>query len=117
MSSFESNIVNIYGDRGKVWLSNLKTLLEEIALKWNLSELKPFNNLSYNYVLSGFQNKQPIVLKLGFDIESLQREAEALRNFYNFGAVKILAEKDGALLLERAMPGKSLKSYFPEMDI
>jgi streptomycin 6-kinase len=41
------------------------------------SLLQPFKNLSYNYVFSGFQGLQPIVLKLGLDSHALKREAFA----------------------------------------
>ena len=109
MISFKTNIISIYGDKGKVWLAALPRLTEEIATKWRLSDLQPVNNLSYNYVLSGFQETQPIILKLGLDGEGLHREAQALRAFAGFGAVKVLDEEEGALLLERAVPGTSLK--------
>lgn len=90
--------------------------MEEAAVKWKLLDLQPVSNLSYTYVLSGFQGTQPIILKLGLDTEGLHREAMALRAFDGFGAVKVLDEEDGALLLERAVPGISLKNYFSKRD-
>jgi streptomycin 6-kinase len=53
---------------------------------------------------------------LGLDTYSLKREALALKAFAGFGAVNVLTESDGMLLLERADPGVSLRSYFPEKD-
>ncbi|RUP38092.1 MAG: streptomycin phosphotransferase [Acinetobacter sp.] len=64
-------------------------------------------------MLSGFHGDNPIILKLGLDNEALNREAFALKCFKGGGAVKVLAEDDGMLLLERAVSGTSLKSYFP----
>jgi streptomycin 6-kinase len=54
MISFESNIENVYGDKGKVWLAQLPTLVPSLASRLKLCELKPISNLTYNYGLSGF---------------------------------------------------------------
>jgi streptomycin 6-kinase len=39
-----------------------------------------------------------------------------LQVFSGFGVVKVLKESDGMLLIERAVSGASLKSYFPDKD-
>lgn len=57
----------MYGVKGKQWLTNLPLLIAQLKIDYGLSHLKPVNNLTYNYVLSGFQGVQPIVLKLGLD--------------------------------------------------
>lgn len=116
MSIFEKNIITIYKDKGEEWLVDLPKIVDEVSANWGLSELKPLNNLSYHYVLSGLKNDHPIILKLGLDLDGLKREATALSAFVGFGAVKVLAQQDGALLLERAVPGVSLKSYFPQRE-
>lgn len=116
MKELEENIINLYGAKGVQWLSDLPKLVEHLEISCGLSNLKPFKNLTYNYVLSGFQGLQPIVLKLSLDHDDLKREALALKAFAGFGTVKVLRENDGMLLIERAIPGVSLKSYFPEKD-
>lgn len=73
-------------------------------------------NLSYNYVLSGFMNNRPIILKMGLDIKGLNREACALRAFEEHGTVQVLKQREGVILLERVIPGISLKGYFPEKE-
>lgn len=113
---FQSNIINIYGDRGKAWLEALPQLVQQLSLKLDLCDLKPVFNLTYNYVLSGLQQGKPIILKLGLDSKALGREAYALKCFAKYGAVKVLAADKDMLLLERAVPGISLKSYFPERE-
>lgn len=113
MRELEKNITNLYGEKGKQFLADLPDLILQMEAKYGLSDLEPVKNLSYNYVLSGFQGSQPIILKLGLDIEGLKREAVALHAFAGFGVVKVLAESDGMLLLERAIPGVSLRTYFP----
>lgn len=116
MTELEKNMTNLYGEHGRQWLANLSKLTAQIAIKHGLSNLKPVQNLSYNYVLSGLQGSQPVILKLGFDAAELKREALALKAFAGFGVIKVLMENDGMLLLERAVTGVSLKSYFPEKD-
>jgi streptomycin 6-kinase len=113
---FHSNIISIYGEQGKEWLDELPELVAAISSKLELRDLKAAANLTYNYVLSGFQGDNPIILKLGLDNVGLKREAFALKCFAGYGVVKVLAENDGMLLIERAMPGTSLKDYFPTKE-
>lgn len=117
MIIFESNMLNIYENKGKAWLDKLPESIQQISSKLSLRDLEPVPNLTYNYVMSGFQGNSPIILKLGPDSEALKREAIALKCFVKHGAAKIIAEDDGMLLLERAVPGISLKSYFPDKDM
>lgn len=112
MTVFYSNILSIYGEKGKAWLDELPKIAASLSSRLGLRDLKEIPNLTYNYVLSGFQDDRPIIFKLGLDNEALKREAFALKCFARCGAVKVLAEDDGLLLLERAVPGTSLKNYF-----
>lgn len=114
MNIFHSNIINIYGETGKVWLYKLPQLMAAISSRLDLRDLKEVSNLTYNYVLSGFQGDNPIILKLGLDSKGLAREAFALKCFAGCGAAKVLAEDEGMLLLERAVPGTSLRGVYDE---
>lgn len=116
MNAFHSNIISIYGEKGQACLNELPQLVTAISSRLDLRDLKEFTNLSYNYVLSGFQGDNPIILKLGLDNEVLTREAFALKCFAGYGVVKVLAEDKGMLLLERAVPSTSLKNYFPNRE-
>ncbi len=116
MNTFKTNIISIYGNRGKAWLENLPEIVKATARAYGLSDLTPVGNLSYNYVLSGVQGNAPIILKQSLDIEALRREAAAFAAFAGFGTVKVLAEDKGMLILERVVPGDSLKSYFSARD-
>lgn len=100
MTAFKKNTVNCYGEKGREWLDNLPSLIARLEAAYDLSDLKPVKNLSYNYVLSGFQNSLPIILKLGLDIDGFKQEAAALKAFSGFGAVQVLIEDNGLLLLE-----------------
>jgi len=52
---------------------------------------------------------------VGPDYDALSKEAEALRAYKGFGGIGLLEHdpEKGALLLERALPGISLKSAYP----
>ena len=117
MSDFEDNIVGINGDKGKKWLANLDSRVKELAQKWNLSSLRPFKNLTFNYVLSGIQNEtDPIVLKIGIKNNLLKKEAEALAFFKCHGAVNLIDSCEDALLIQRCLPGNSLMEYVPNRE-
>jgi streptomycin 6-kinase len=116
MNTFHSNIISIYGEKGKEWLDALPEIVAVISSKLGLRNLKKVSNLTYSYVLSGFQGNCPMILKLSPDNAGLKREAFALKCFSGCGAVKILNEDNGILLLQRAVPGASLKSYFPNKE-
>ena len=116
MKTFEQNIINLYGEKGKQWLDHLPNLVTQLANTYGLSNLKPVDNLSYNYVLTGLQGSKAVILKLGLDTDGFKREAAALMAFSGFGVVEVLSANNGLLLLECAVPGVSLRSYFPEKD-
>lgn len=113
MSQFEENIMNTYGERGKAWLAELPELVQKAAEMWDLTDLKPIENLSYNYVLTCMKNEQPVILKLTLDPDRLKKEVCALKAFLGYGAVPVLATTETALLLERILPGYSLNAYLP----
>lgn len=115
--TFESNIQNIYGSKGDIWLKALPRLISTISEKYRLSNLVPAANLSFNYVALGFQGSLPITLKLGLDTHALHQEADALTAFSGYGVVNLIFAENNVLLLEQATPGISLNDYFPAQDV
>lgn len=111
MSIFKNNITSIYGEYGKKWLKGLPEQIMQLELDWGLSHLKPLENLTNNYVLSGYQRGIPIILKLSPNASDLHKEANALDVFNGFGGVSVLDRQDNAVLLQRALPGQPLKGY------
>jgi streptomycin 6-kinase len=87
MSEFGDSIISIHGERGRKWLENLDSLVTNLAQKWNLRNLKPFENLTFNYVACGLQNDLPIVLKVGIRDGLLAKEASVLKFFENYCAI------------------------------
>lgn len=117
MSIFENTISSMHGDKGRQWLKDLPGIVNDLAECWQLSELRPVDNLSYNYVLSGWQKEKPIILKLGFDTKNFNHEFQALKAFEDFGAAKVIDYIEGVMLLEYLNPGFSLKDFFPNQDL
>ena len=116
MNTFEKNMITKYGEHGKKWIADVPIFIKNLAHQWGLSDLKPVKNLTYNYVLSGFRATQPIILKIGLDHKELEKEIQTLKFFKGPHTVSILKYQTGALLLEHAIPGTSLHSFFPEKD-
>lgn len=142
MQAFENYILQTYGERGKVWLEKIPEMIDELAKKYHLTNLKPVPNLNFNYVAAGYQTvtyqtitsqsdkhhqaqDKPIILKMGLNTKAFRKEALCLKAFKGLGAVEVLtatvetdtAENETAvLILECAVPGKTLKSYFPDKE-
>ena len=58
---FIQTIKNTFGEDGKRWLDSLPGLLEEASHGWELTDIRPVSNLSYNFVaftLSGASDNE-----------------------------------------------------------
>lgn len=119
-SDFILNVEGTFGEKGKRWLQALPNLLNFYSKKWDLSDLKTFSNLSYNYVVKANKGEasQPVVLKLGVPSKELSREILALNCYNGIGAPKVIANdiENGVFLLEFITPGNTLKDFFPHND-
>jgi len=109
-SAFTQNIENTFGERGRLFLRALPTLLEEAAQRWQLTDLQRAEHLSYNYITFARRGEAQVVLKLGVPDRELTSEIRSLRHFAGRGAVRLLESDSGRgmLLLERVTPGESL---------
>jgi streptomycin 6-kinase len=115
---FIENIQLIYGTKGVDWLDNIPDLAAILAAKWNLRDLVPVEDLSYNYVMSGWRDDVPVILKIGIDLPAIQQEYFAILAFNGHGIIQLLESdlNQGAILITRAVPGKTLISLFPSAD-
>jgi len=48
MTTFHSNIINIYGEKGKAWLAELPAIVSAISSRLDVRDLKAVTNLTYN---------------------------------------------------------------------
>lgn len=108
---FESNIAAVYGRPGRDWLDELPDRIVELERLWSVRVGSPYE-LSFNYVAPATGPAgQRWVLKLAVPGHpALPREAAALQAYAGGPAVGVVAHDDdrAALLLERAVPGRSL---------
>lgn len=88
----------------------------EIAKKHNLSGLTPVDNMTFNYVASGYQNDNPIILKIGLNSKALAKEASCLKAFAKHTAAEVMACDENMIIMQRAVPGSTLKDHFPAND-
>ncbi len=116
MQTFKHNIMVQYGNEGKKWLDSLSKMITEIGQKHNLSGLTPVNNMTFNYVVSGYQNDQPIILKIGMNSKALAKEASCLKAFANHATAKVIVDDGHMIIMQRAVPGGTIKDYFPDND-
>ncbi len=110
---FIKNISGLYGARGEKWLLSLPRAINEICGKWSLEIETVFPNLSFNFVAACVtRSGEKCVLKIGVPEKdsSLVYEKRALQAFNGRGAVRLFKSdaKLGALLIERAVEGKTL---------
>lgn len=113
------NISGLFGAKGEKWLADLPEIIREISAEWSLTIDKTFPNLSFNYVASCVDKMgEKYVLKIGVpETDSpVLSEKRALEAFGGKGAVKLLKfdARLCAMLLERAMPGKTLSEVCGE---
>jgi len=107
---FINTIQNTFGDDGRAWLVALPNLINEASRRWNLVNVQPVSNLSYNFVAFAKREDEDVVLKIGVPNRELTSEMSALRFFDGKGAVRLLeADEERAMfLLERLQPGEML---------
>ena len=115
MNTLKRNIINIFGEQGKDWLANLPRIVDELAAYWELSDIAPVDNMTFNYVAKATMSaNQPVILKISCDEKSIANEFQALKYFNGSGSIQLIAHHETyhALLLQQAVPGITLKSLY-----
>jgi streptomycin 6-kinase len=108
---FQQRVRSVHGAAGDAWLRRLPDLLDEVAGRWSLRLLPPFESLSYNYVAPAIcSDGREAVLKACVPHRLPRNEIAALRHYDGRGAVCLLtSDADaGLMLLERLRPGTPL---------
>jgi len=102
-----------FGDAGKDWLELQPGRLAELGERWQLSFEEPFDNsLPINVVFRVTRGNQPLILKTGFPHPEMFAEMAVLVRWQNRpGCVQLIDsdEEVGAVLMERVMPGASIR--------
>ena len=111
LKQLEKTIIDVHGEVGKQWWDRLPCFLDHLASTERLTLLKPFANLSFNYVLPVLgPNGEKWVLKTSVPHPGLTAEISALQHFNNTGCVRLIAASaaDGWMLIEQLLPGTRL---------
>lgn len=111
-SSFTDTIRKAYKKDGEKFLAVLPALVDEFSARWNLTNVQPVPNLSFNFVAFAKHTSttQNVMLKMGVPNNELRSEIAALKLFNGDGACQLLEsdEERGVFLLERLTPGTML---------
>ena len=46
MQELEKNNINLFGERAKKWIADLSKIIEQLSIKWNLTDVVPVDNMS-----------------------------------------------------------------------
>ncbi|GAA1616116.1 aminoglycoside phosphotransferase family protein [Actinoplanes couchii] len=104
-----TNLPRYYGDRGRAWLADAPRLVANRLAEWALTVDGPPMCGEVALVIPVRGPDGPAALKLQIDDPEHPGEAAALRTWNGDGAVRLLREHDGALLLERLDSGRDLR--------
>jgi streptomycin 6-kinase len=111
--TLEKHVLNTFGQPGQLWLHALQSRVDRLAKKWNITHIKPLDFPSCHYVaFCDLAPNRPVVLKISLDEQHIKHEYTIHEHFNGMGVVRILAVDwdDGAVLLERAVPGDVLRA-------
>lgn len=111
---FRRNMTTVFPD-GAEWLERLPATIDHYAQRWGLTVGAPFL-LSYSYAAPATrEDGSAVVLKLSPVSDDFIRQGHALRAFAGRGVARLLEEdiENGAVLLERLLPGRMLSETIP----
>ena len=105
------------GDAVEDWLAGLSGLIAELTQRWELTLGAPFDGGSIGYTVAATRaGTDPVVLKISAPGAWFTEETGALVHWDGHGAVELIDhDPRGAQLLERAVPGTSLREE-PDED-
>lgn len=115
VKNFKKNIINLFGERGKQWLNQLPKIIAILAQKWQLTDIAPVDNMSWNYVAkASSKSHMSVCIKISMDETLIADEIKALSYFNGHGMVKLIEHDPQyhALLLHQAIPGTSLNTLY-----
>lgn len=104
------------GEAGRAWLAGLPAQIEALAEEWGLVLGEPYQPSGYtSWTAPVTRDGEPYVLKVRVPDEDSSGENAALRHYGGVACVRLVAEKQHALLLERCEPGTPLTAQ-PDDD-
>lgn len=111
-TEFKTNVLDIYGDAGHVWLTRLPDIIKSLSLSWNFRFLGYIPRMTYNFLglVEMNASADKAIIKLAPAGASLTYE-NRWYSCITHGAPEIFQydEKHNAILLEYLQPGQTLK--------
>jgi len=116
-SELTRNVEALSGAEGRAWLKSLPSLLGRLETEWDISVGEPFVNGEYNFVARAKTGEgSSCVIKVAPPRNDRDHfgEAKYLKTHDGMGVVRLIRhDKDRmAMLIERAVPGRTLTSTF-----
>ena len=119
MLILKKNITGLFGKDGETWFKQLPSIIQELCNYWDLSNLQPIPNMTFNYVTKAIYKNIPVVLKISIDKKTVtNEELKTLKHFNTNDTIQVIDHhpKHHAMLLQQAIPGYSLKSLYPTQE-
>lgn|SRR3990167_10215398 len=113
------NIISLYGDAGIKWVNNLPKFISQYENEWGFKAGDFFSDAQFNVVMCVMQNNGiPAVFKCCVPNKEFKTEVLSLQRYNGDGVVKCLKSdiENGALLLERILPGQMLE-LLPDVEL
>ena len=116
-SDFAHNVASYGGRDGERWLERLDQRVADLAERWQLTDIRPFADLSMNFVASAAQAGVLVALKIGWESGSVGRERIWLEHYArstNDAVIRVIAHDGDAYLMPRLEPGESVDRLLPD---
>ena len=116
-SDLVTHITAMCGKEGEEWFESLPAVIKHLENVWSVSVKKPFPGIEFNFVAPAVRRGGDLaVVKISPPIESIEifGEAKWLATRAGRGSIELI-DKDvesRAILIEHALPGKSLTECF-----
>lgn len=107
----KKKIIRGFGPRGQQWLDELPGIVEKCIAKWDLTQCRESEVMSYNYVcFADSPDFGQVALKVGIPHFDLETEMTAIQLYAGKNICKChaLDKELSAMLLERIRPGYDL---------
>jgi streptomycin 6-kinase len=107
------------GAAAEAWLERVPAFLRELTARWDLTLGEPFRGGAIGFTVPAERGThgEPVVLKLSYPDGWFADETRATAAFDGRGMVRLLDhDAQGAQLMERAVPGRSLLEDRDELE-
>lgn len=116
---FHERVINTFGKKGEMWLTQLPQLMTECAQRFNMTIGPRYAHQSFNVTAKAIQSEQKtVVIKLCMPSKDVENEANALAFMQGDGIVNLLEAdtEKGILILEACQPGEMLTHVENDID-